>query len=134
MAKVTVKKEFYGTGRRKTAVARVWLVPGEGQIQVNEKPADTHFGREALNLMVRQPFTVTGLAQKYDVKAHIVGGGISAQAGALRHGIARALLTMNTDLRKPLKINGFLTRDPREKERRKVGRRKARRSPQYSKR
>lgn len=134
MAKVAVKKGFYGTGRRKTAVARVWLAPGTGEIQVNAKPFAAYFGRQTALAVVQQPFEATGLVNKYNVSALLAGGGSRAQAEALRHGISRALLTLNPDLRKPLKVNGLLTRDPREKERRKVGRRKARRRPQYSKR
>lgn len=128
------KKEFWATGRRKTAIARVVLTPGEGKIVVNHKPVEAYFGREALRLAVLDPFKESGTAGKFDIQANIQGGGVSGQAIALQHGISRALITMNSDLRKPLKVLGLLTRDPREKERRKVGRRKARRSPQYSKR
>lgn len=126
--------QFIATGKRKTAIARVWLRPGEGKILVNDSPAESYFGRETLQMVIRQPFEVTGTAGKFDITANICGGGPAGQAGALRHGISRALITMNPDLRKPLKTAGFLTRDAREKERRKVGRRKARRRPQYSKR
>lgn len=128
------KKEFWATGRRKTAIARVVLTPGEGKIVVNRKSVEAYFGREALRLAVAGPFEGTGTIGKFDIRANINGGGVSAQAIALQHGISRALIAMNSDLRKPLKVLGLLTRDPREKERRKVGRRKARRSPQYSKR
>ena len=128
------KKEFWATGRRKTAIARVRMAPGSGVMRINGKPLPQYFGREALQLAIHQPFEKTGMQAKYDILANIQGGGSSAQAIALRHGIARALIRMNPDLRKPLKTSGLLTRDPREKERRKVGRRKARRSPQYSKR
>ena len=134
MTKAAVKKGFYGTGRRKTAVARVWLMPGTGEMQVNEKPFSTYFGRQTALSVVQQPFEATGLVNKYNVSALLAGGGSSAQVEALRHGISRALLAFNPDLRKSLKVVGLLTRDPREKERRKVGRRKARRRPQYSKR
>lgn len=128
------KKEFWATGRRKTAVARIRLATGAGEIVVNEKPAPQYFGHEALQLSIQEPFNVTGTAGKYDITANICGGGTSAQADALKHGIARALIVMNPDLRKPLKVSGLLTRDAREKERRKVGRRKARKRSQYSKR
>lgn len=129
------KRSFFSsTGKRKTSIARIRLHPGEGKIMVNERMADEYFGRETLQMMIRQPFEVTGTSNKFDIEANVCGGGPAGQAGAVRHGIARALLKMNADLRKPLKNAGFLTRDAREKERRKVGRRKARRRPQYSKR
>lgn len=128
------RPDFMATGKRKNCIARVRLHPGEGKIIVNEKPAETYFGRQTLQMIIRQPFEVTGTLGKYDANINVCGGGIAGQAGAVRHGIARALLEMNADLRKPLKTAGFLTRDAREKERRKVGRRKARRRPQYSKR
>ncbi len=128
------RPDFMATGKRKNCIARVRLHPGEGKILVNEKPAETYFGRQTLQMIIRQPFEVTGTLGKYDAEINVCGGGIAGQAGAVRHGIARALLEMNADLRKPLKTAGFLTRDAREKERRKVGRRKARRRPQYSKR
>ena len=128
------KKEFWATGRRKTAIARVVLFPGTGNMTVNHKPLNSYFGRQALQLTIHQPFDETGTKGKFDIFANIVGGGTAAQAVALRHGISRALITMNPDLRKPLKVSGLLTRDPREKERRKVGCRKARKRPQYSKR
>ena len=125
---------FYATGKRKTSIARVRLYPGKGDLIINEKTAPVYFPRQTLQLMVNRPFEVTGTVGKFDIKALVCGGGIAGQAGAIRHGIARALITMNPDLRKPLKNNGLLTRDAREKERRKVGCRKARRRPQYSKR
>ncbi len=125
---------FYATGKRKTAIARIILRPGDGNIIVNDKPANEYFGREILQTIIREPFIATGTTNKFDIEANVYGGGHAGQAGAVRHGIARALLTMNPDLRKPLKNAGLLTRDAREKERRKVGRRKARRRPQYSKR
>lgn len=134
MTTAKTKKEFWATGRRKTSIARVVLFPGAGKITVNSKPLTAYFGREALQLAIHQPFDETGTKGKFDIFANIVGGGVAAQAVALRHGISRALITMNPDLRKPLKVSGLLTRDPREKERRKVGRRKARKRPQYSKR
>ena len=128
------KAEFTATGKRKNAIARVRLHAGEGKVIVNDKPAETYFGRQTLQMVIRQPFEVTGTLGKFDVNVNVCGGGIAGQAGAVRHGISRALLLMNTDLRKPLKVAGYITRDAREKERRKVGRRKARRRPQYSKR
>ena len=128
------KALFYATGRGKTSIARVRLFPGEGKILVNDRPLDQYFGRATLSMIVKQPFEATGTLNTFDIMANVLGGGLSGQAGAVRHGISRALLAMNTDLRKPLKVNGYLTRDAREKERRKVGHRKARRSPQYSKR
>ena len=129
------KKELWATtGRRKTAIARVRLASGDGSVTVNEKPLAQYFGHEAYQLAVQQPFHVTGTQGKFSVTANIIGGGISGQVEALQHGISRALVLMNADLRKPLKTSGLLTRDPREKERRKVGCRKARKRPQYSKR
>lgn len=128
------KTEFCSVGKRKCSIARVRLTPGAGTITVNKKEADTYFARPTLQMVIRRPFEVTGTNGKFDIVANIVGGGTAGQAGALRHGIARALITMNPDLRKPLKNDGLLTRDAREKERRKVGCRKARRRPQYSKR
>lgn len=126
--------EFASTGKRKTAIARVRLRPGKGDITVNGLAAPAYFPRTTLQLAVNRPFVVTGTSGKFDIFANVCGGGIAGQAGAVRHGIARALISMNPDLRKPLKNEGLLTRDAREKERRKVGRRKARRRPQYSKR
>lgn len=128
------RTEFTAVGKRKEAIARVWLLPGEGKITVNGQPSEEYFGRKILQIVIRQPFEVTGTAGKFDIMANAAGGGLSGQASAVRHGIARALITMNPDLRKPLKTAGFITRDAREKERRKVGFRKARRRPQYSKR
>ena len=124
----------YGTGRRKTATARVYLAPGTGRITVNERPLDEFFGRETGRMIVRQPLEVAQLTSKFDIDVHVVGGGITGQAGAIRHGIARALIKYDETLRKPLRAAGFVTRDAREVERKKVGRRKARRGPQYSKR
>jgi len=126
--------EFTATGKRKTSIARVRLVPGDGKVIVNKKTYEEYFGRPTLLMAVNRPFEVTGTTGKFDVKVNVCGGGVSSQAGAVRHGISRALLAMNADLRKPLKSDGLLTRDAREKERRKVGCRKARRRPQYSKR
>ena len=127
------RKEYLATGRRKTATARVRLYPGEGNILVNGKTYNDYFGRESLNILVQKPLAITDSVGKYDIVSSINGGGTSSQAGALTHGIARALVKMNEDFKKPLKVDGLLTRDSREKERRKVGHRKARRSPQYSK-
>jgi len=126
--------QYIGTGRRKNAVARVRLVPGEGRIVVNKRHIDDYFGLETLKLIVKQPLVLTGLEGKYDVYVIANGGGISGQAGAIRHGIARALLKVDPELRPVLKKAGFLTRDPRMKERKKYGLKKARRAPQYSKR
>jgi small subunit ribosomal protein S9 len=128
------RAEFWATGKRKSAVARVRLRPGNGNITVNDRPDNDYFGRDTSRMIVRQPFEVTGTNDKFDVLVNVTGSGLSSQAGAVRHGISRALISMNADLRKPLKTSGFLTRDAREKERRKVGCRKARRRPQYSKR
>ena len=122
------------TGRRKHSIARVQLKPGRGQIIVNGKNVSEYFGRKILDIIVRQPLVLTGTGDKFDIVAKVQGGGMSGQAGALRHGIARALQVYNPDLRSPLKKAGLLTRDPRMKERYKYGLKKARRAPQYSKR
>lgn len=124
----------YGTGRRKTSTARVFLKPGTGRITVNQRPLDEFFGRETGRMIVRQPLEVVQLTERFDIDAQVSGGGITGQAGAIRHGIARALIVYDETLRKPLRQAGFVTRDAREVERKKVGRRKARRGPQYSKR
>jgi small subunit ribosomal protein S9 len=127
--------EYYGTGRRKTSVARVHLRPGKGEISLNDRPIDDYFGgHDALKLMIRQPFSVTETLEKFDVVARIDGGGVASQAGALRHGISRALVIYNPELRKALKKAGMLTRDPRIKERKKYGQKGARRRFQFSKR
>jgi small subunit ribosomal protein S9 len=126
--------QFYGTGRRKTAVARVFLRPGQGQITVNRRPFDDYFPRESLRLLVAQPLELTGTAAQFDVKVNVGGGGLSGQAGAVRHGIARALITFDDKLRPQLKRAGFLTRDPRMKERKKYGQPGARKRFQFSKR
>ena len=125
---------YYGTGRRKTSVARVRLVPGEGKVTINGRDMESYFGEKTLELSVRQPLTLTETNDKYDVIANVAGGGISGQAGAIRHGITRALMAMDADLRPSLKKAGFVTRDPREKERRKYGLKKARKASQFSKR
>lgn len=127
--------DFIGTGKRKTAVARVRIRPGQGNWKINDKGLEEYFGgRVNLHDIAKQAFNATNLLGKYDASISVHGGGVSAQAEAVRHGIARALLTINPEHRKALKSQGLLTRDAREKERRKVGRRKARRRPQYSKR
>ncbi len=125
---------FYGTGRRKSSIARVRLVEGSGKITINKKDIDEFFGPETLKVIVRQPLTVTNTTAKYDVIASVKGGGFTGQAGAIRHGIARALNEANSEYRPALKSNGFLTRDPRMKERKKYGLKKARKAPQFSKR
>lgn len=126
--------QYYGTGRRKESVARVWLVPGEGRITVNKRDLDDYFGLETLKAIVKQPLALTDTLDRYDVKVNVSGGGFTGQAGAIRHGIARALLKVDPDLRPVLKKAGFLTRDPRMKERKKYGLKAARRAPQFSKR
>lgn len=125
---------YYGTGRRKTSVARVRLVPGEGKIMVNDRTLTDYFGLKTLELIVKQPLNLTETLGKYDVLANVDGGGVSGQAGAMRHGIARALLKVDAEYRPVLKKAGLLTRDPREKERRKYGLKKARKASQFSKR
>jgi small subunit ribosomal protein S9 len=127
-------KANYGTGRRKTSAARVFLKPGTGKITVNERPLDEFFGRETGRMIVRQPLELVQLVNKFDITVTVAGGGITGQAGAIRHGITRALMEYDPELRKPLRVAGFVTRDAREVERKKVGRRKARRGTQYSKR
>jgi small subunit ribosomal protein S9 len=127
-------KANYGTGRRKTSAARVFLKPGTGKITVNERPLDEFFGRETGRMIVRQPLELVQLTDKFDITVTVAGGGITGQAGAIRHGITRALMEYDPELRKSLRVAGFVTRDAREVERKKVGRRKARRGPQYSKR
>ncbi|MFI4914006.1 MAG: 30S ribosomal protein S9 [Steroidobacterales bacterium] len=124
----------YGTGRRKTATARVYLQAGNGKITVNERPLDEFFGRETGRMIVRQPLELVQMANTFDIRVLVDGGGITGQAGAIRLGVARALIEYDETLRKPLRQAGFVTRDAREVERKKVGRRKARRGPQYSKR
>ena len=127
-------KANYGTGRRKTSAARVYLKPGSGKITVNERPLDEFFGRETGRMIVRQPLELVQLTNKFDITVTVAGGGITGQAGAIRHGITRALMEYDPELRKALRVAGFVTRDAREVERKKVGRRKARRGTQYSKR
>ncbi len=132
MAKAT--QNFYGTGRRKKSVARVYLRPGKGAITINKRDIDEYFGLETLKVIVRQPLVATETTEKFDVVVNVKGGGTTGQAGAIRHGIARALLTVDNEYRPTLKANGFLTRDPRMKERKKYGLKSARRAPQFSKR
>ena len=126
--------QYNATGRRKTSVARVTLSPGDGQITVNKKPADVYFPRETLRMVIRQPIEIAGITGKYNITAIVAGGGPSGQAGAVRHGITRAIVDMNSDFRSRLKKEGFITRDPREKERKKYGQKGARKRFQFSKR
>lgn len=130
----TALAQYWGTGRRKNAVARVRLVPGTGVITVNGRSLDDYFGLQTLQMLVESPLNVAGVAGKYDVFITVIGGGVSGQAGACRHGLSRALLKVDGTFRSPLKQAGFLTRDPRMKERRKYGLKKARKRPQFSKR
>ncbi len=125
---------YYGTGRRKSSVARVYLMPGTGKITINKRDIDDYLGLETLKVIVRQPLAATGTVEKFDVKVNVKGGGYTGQAGAIRHGIARALLEVDADYRPVLKKAGYLTRDPRMKERKKYGLKAARRAPQFSKR
>ncbi len=134
MAKAAKSAKFYGTGRRKKSIARVYLVPGKGNITINKRSIDEYFGLETLKVIVRQPLTATETADKYDVIVNVKGGGYTGQAGAIRHGIARALLQVDNEFRPTLKKAGYLTRDPRMKERKKYGLKAARRAPQFSKR
>ena len=131
MAKTT---KFYGTGRRKSSVARVYLTPGTGKIVINKKDMDDYFGLETLKIIVKQPLVATNTVDKYDILVNVKGGGFTGQAGAIRHGISRALLEADADFRQTLKKAGYLTRDSRMKERKKPGLKKARRAPQFSKR
>ena len=127
-------QQNYGTGRRKSSTARVFLRKGEGKITVNDRPLDEFFGRETGRMIVRQPLELVQLTNKFDITVTVAGGGITGQAGAIRHGITRALMEYDGELRKQLRVAGFVTRDAREVERKKVGHRKARRGTQYSKR
>jgi small subunit ribosomal protein S9 len=128
------KVQYYGTGRRKKSIARVRLVPGEGKVLINDRSLEDFFGLATLKVIVKQPLVLTDTVEKFDVICKVVGGGFTGQAGAIRHGIARALLKADEELRGVLKKAGFLTRDPRMKERKKYGLKKARRAPQFSKR
>ncbi|MCI9428334.1 MAG: 30S ribosomal protein S9 [Eubacterium sp.] len=125
---------YYGTGRRKSSVARVYLIPGTGKVTINKRDIDDYLGLETLKVIVRQPLVATETVDKFDVLVNVKGGGYTGQAGAIRHGIARALLQADSDYRPVLKSNGYLTRDPRMKERKKYGLKAARRAPQFSKR
>ena len=127
-------ERFYGTGRRKKSIARVYLTPGKGDVVINKRSMDEYFGLETLKVIVRQPLTATETTDKFDVLVNVHGGGYTGQAGAIRHGIARALLQADAEYRPVLKKEGFLTRDPRMKERKKYGLKAARRAPQFSKR
>ncbi len=126
--------KYYGTGRRKKSIARVYLTPGTGKITINKRDIDDYFGLETLKVIVRQPMAATETVEKFDVKVNVRGGGYTGQAGAVRHGIARALLQADPEYRPILKKAGYLTRDPRMKERKKYGLKAARRAPQFSKR
>ena len=126
--------QYYGTGRRKTSTARVYLRPGDGSVQVNRKPFDTYFPNETLRMIIRQPLNLTETASKFDILVNVAGGGPAGQAGAIRHGITRALIEYNSDLRPTLKQAGLITRDPRIKERKKYGQKGARKRFQFSKR
>lgn len=128
------KAYFYGTGRRKHSVARVRLYPGTGKVTINDRDIDDYFGLDTLKLIVRQPLVITDTLGRFDIAVRVNGGGVTGQAGAIRHGISRALLLYNEELRPTLKKAGFLTRDPRMKERKKYGLKAARRAPQFSKR
>ena len=134
MAKADKSAKYYGTGRRKKSIARVYLMPGKGEITINKRNIDDYFGLETLKVIVRQPLAATDTVDKFDVKVTVRGGGYKGQAGAVRHGIARALLQADPDYRPTLKKAGYLTRDPRMKERKKYGLKAARRAPQFSKR
>ena len=134
MAKKTASERYYGTGRRKSSVARVYIMPGKGEITINKRGIDEYFGLETLKKIVRQPFETTNTSEKFDVLVNVHGGGYTGQAGAIRHGISRALVKADAEYRPALKAEGFLTRDPRMKERKKYGLKAARRAPQFSKR
>ena len=125
---------FYGTGRRKSSVARVRIYQGTGKVTINDRDIDDYFGLDTLKTIVRQPLVLTGTEEKFDIVCRVAGGGVTGQAGAIRHGVARALLSVNPEFRATLKAAGFLTRDPRMKERKKYGLKAARRAPQFSKR
>lgn len=127
-------EQFYGTGRRKTATARVFIKSGQGAIRVNHQPLEAFFGRETARMIVRQPLELTELGEKFDVSVTVSGGGVNGQAGAIRHGLTRALMDYDENLRPELREAGYVTRDPRAVERKKIGLRKARRATQYSKR
>ena len=134
MAKKAASERYYATGRRKCSVARVYIMPGKGNITINKRDIDEYFGLETLKKIVRQPFDTTNTVDKFDVLVNVHGGGFTGQAGAIRHGISRALVKADAEYRPSLKSEGFLTRDPRMKERKKYGLKAARRAPQFSKR
>ncbi|HTP05532.1 MAG TPA: 30S ribosomal protein S9 [Nitrospirota bacterium] len=133
MSAATVSR-YYATGKRKNSIARVWMMPGSGRITINDKPMDQYFGRDVLKMIIRQPFEVTGTLDKFDVLVSVLGGGNSGQAGAIRHGISKALLIVDAESRGKLRKEGLLTRDPRAKERKKYGQKGARARFQFSKR
>jgi small subunit ribosomal protein S9 len=133
MSAATVSR-YYATGKRKNSIARVWLMPGSGKVTINEKSMDEYFGRDVLKMIIRQPFEVTGTVDKFDVLVSVLGGGNSGQAGAIRHGISKALLAVDAESRGKLRKEGLLTRDPRAKERKKYGQKGARARFQFSKR
>jgi len=133
MSAATVSR-YYATGRRKNSIARVWMMAGSGKITINDKPMDQYFGRDVLKMIIRQPFEVTGTIDKFDVLVNVLGGGNSGQAGAIRHGISKALLAVDAESRVKLRKEGLLTRDPRAKERKKYGQKGARARFQFSKR
>jgi len=133
MSAATVTR-YYATGKRKNSIARVWMMPGSGKVTINEKTMDQYFGRAVLKMIIRQPFEVTGMVDKFDVLVSVLGGGNSGQAGAIRHGISKALLEVDADSRGKLRKEGLLTRDPRTKERKKYGQKGARARFQFSKR
>ena len=133
MSAATVSR-YYATGRRKNSIARVWMMPGSGKVTINDRPMDQYFGRDVLKMIIRQPFEVTGTVDKFDVLVSVLGGGNSGQAGAIRHGISKALLAVDAESRGKLRKEGLLTRDPRAKERKKYGQTGARARFQFSKR
>ena len=133
MAAATVSRD-YATGKRKNSIARVWMMPGSGKVTINDKPMEQYFGRDVLKMIIRQPFEVTGTQDKFDVLVSVLGGGNSGQAGAIRHGISKALLAVDAESRGKLRKEGLLTRDPRAKERKKYGQKGARARFQFSKR
>jgi small subunit ribosomal protein S9 len=133
MSAATVSR-YYATGKRKNSIARVWMMPGSGKVTINDRPMDQYFGRDVLKMIIRQPFEVTGTLDKFDVLVSVLGGGNSGQAGAIRHGISKALLAVDAESRGKLRKEGLLTRDPRAKERKKYGQKGARARFQFSKR
>ncbi len=134
MSAATTVSRYYATGKRKNSIARVWMMPGSGRITINERSIDQYFGRDVLKMIIRQPFEVTGTVDKFDVLVSVLGGGTSGQAGAIRHGISKALLAVDGETRGKLRKEGLLTRDPRAKERKKYGQKGARARFQFSKR